>query len=72
MFRFSEFITIKLIKFLYILGMIISLVAAIGIIIAGFGNSMPAGIVFLILSPIVFVIAENTGIRISFSRSLKS
>ena len=47
-FSFSEFITIKLIKILYILGIIFSTIVAIIFIVSGFNISTVVGIIFLI------------------------
>ncbi len=55
-FSFSDFITIKLIKILYILGIIFSGIAAIMVIVNGFNISAGAGIIFLILSPLFFLL----------------
>jgi len=55
-FSFTEFITTKLIKFLYGLGMLLGGVMALGLIIAGFAQSAIMGIVFLVLSPLVFLL----------------
>ncbi|MCF7793473.1 MAG: DUF4282 domain-containing protein [Candidatus Cloacimonetes bacterium] len=55
-FSFSEFITTKVIKFLFILGVVISIILAIGFIVAGFNMSTALGILFLILSPLCFLI----------------
>ena len=55
-FSFSEFITVKLIKILYILGIIFSTIVAIIFIVSGFNISTGVGIIFLILSPIIFLL----------------
>ncbi len=55
-FSFSEFITIKLIKILYISGIIFSTIVAIIFIVSGFNISTGVGIIFLILSPIIFLL----------------
>jgi hypothetical protein len=55
-FSFTEFITTKIIKFIYILGMIVTGLATIGIIIFAFGQSVAVGIVALIFSPLIFLI----------------
>ncbi|MCK4545753.1 DUF4282 domain-containing protein [candidate division WOR-3 bacterium] len=55
-FSFTEFITTKIIKFIYILGMIVTGLATIGIIISGFSQSVVIGIVALIFSPLIFII----------------
>lgn len=54
-FSFTEFITPKLIKFLYILGMLGAGVAAVGFIITGFAQHWAAGILLLVLSPVIFL-----------------
>ena len=55
-FSFTEFITTKLIKFLYGLGMLLGALMALGLIITGFTQSAIVGILFLILSPLVFLL----------------
>ena len=55
-FSFSNFITIELIKILYILGIIFSGIIAIMVIVSGFNISAGAGIIFLILSPVIFLL----------------
>ena len=55
-FSFSDFITLKLIKILYILGIIFSGIATIMWIVSGFNISAGAGIIFLILSPLIFLL----------------
>ena len=55
-FSFSEFITTKLVKFLYGLGMLLGGVAAVGLIITGFVQSVIMGLVFLVLSPLIFLL----------------
>lgn len=55
-FSFTEFITTKMIKFLYGLGMLLGGVVALGMIIAGFAQSAIIGIVFLVLSPLIFLL----------------
>ena len=55
-FSFSEFITIKLIQVLFIIGIIFSAIVALIFIVSGFNISSGAGILFLILSPIIFVL----------------
>lgn len=47
-FSFSEFVTIKLIKILYILGVIFSAIVAIIVFVSGFNISIGGGIIFLI------------------------
>jgi uncharacterized membrane protein YedE/YeeE len=55
-FSFSEFITTKIIKVLYGIGMVLSGIAALVMIVFGFKTSVGTGILFLILSPIAFLI----------------
>ncbi|MFB3923172.1 MAG: DUF4282 domain-containing protein [Terriglobia bacterium] len=55
-FSFTEFITTKLIKFLYGLGMLLGAVMALALIITGFAQSVITGILFLILSPVIFLL----------------
>lgn len=55
-FSFSEFITAKIIKFIFILGLILSGIATLGIIISAFSQSVMFGIFALILSPLIFLI----------------
>ena len=55
-FSFSEFITTKIVKFLYILAVaIVGLVALAGII-AGFSQGAGIGILALLLAPVYFMI----------------
>lgn len=53
---FSDLITPKIIRILYLIGMVIAAIAALAFIITGFGRSIGLGILSLILSPIVFVL----------------
>ena len=56
---FSEFITIRIIKVLFVLAIILAGIAAIGIIIRGFAGpegSAGGGVFALILAPIVFIL----------------
>lgn len=55
-FSFSDFIAIQIVGILYILGIIFAGLAALGIIIAGFSQSFFAGIISIIVSPIVFLL----------------
>ncbi len=55
---FSEFVTTRIIKFLFILALIGSAVAALAIVIAGFGSGSGAiGILALLVSPVVFFLS---------------
>lgn len=58
-FSFDNFITPKLVKFLYVLSLIIVSIAAIGLVIAGLvslGNGSPVGLLSIILAPLVWLI----------------
>ena len=53
---FTEFITIRIIKFLFILGVIFAAIGTLVLIVTGFSNGIGAGIVSLILSPLIFLV----------------
>jgi hypothetical protein len=58
-FSFDNFIAPKLVKFLYVLSLIVVSIAAIVFVIAGLvglGNGTPAGLLALILAPLVWLI----------------
>lgn len=55
-FPFTEFITIKIVKVLYGIGILIAGVAAIGFIISAFESAAIWGILALLVSPIIFII----------------
>jgi len=55
-FSFKEFITLKLLKILYILGILFIGLFILFLILAGFKNSKILGIFCLILSPFIFLI----------------
>ena len=53
---FTEFITIRIIKFLFILGIIFAAIGTLLLIVTGFSNGIGAGILSLILSPLIFLV----------------
>jgi len=53
---FSEFVTARLIKVLFILGVVLSVLGVLGMIIAGFSAGAGRGILMLILSPLIFLL----------------
>ena len=53
---FTEFITIRIIKFLFILGIIFAAIGTLVLIVTGFSNGIGAGIVSLVLSPLIFLV----------------
>ena len=56
-FSFTEFITTSIIKVLYILAVIGSAIAAIGLLISGFASGKAAGVLFaIVISPIAFIL----------------
>lgn len=62
-FSFSEFLTPKIIKILYAIGLVLAAIGALVFIVAGFHRGAGAGIIFLIISPVVFVLYA-LGVRI--------
>ena len=56
-FSFSSFVTTKIIKFVYILAIVLSAIGALGAIGGGFGESIGHGVLMLILSPIIFALS---------------
>jgi Domain of unknown function (DUF4282) len=55
-FSFTEFVTTRLIRLLYAIGVLFAAVAALVAIIRGFDAGAGAGIVALILSPLIFLL----------------
>ena len=55
-FSFSEFVTTKVIKYAYALGIILAGIAAIAVIGSSFAKSIALGILMLILSPFIFLL----------------
>jgi hypothetical protein len=55
-FSFKSFITLSVIKILYILGMVVIALAALVMLISGFSQGVGPGIVALILAPLVAII----------------
>ena len=53
---FTEFITIRIIKLLFILGIIFVAIGTLLLIVTGFSNGIGAGILSLILSPLIFLV----------------
>ncbi len=54
--RFDHLITPKLIRFLYIISMVVLALGALVAIVSGFADSVGSGILLLILAPIVALI----------------
>lgn len=50
--RFDNLITPKLVRFLYIVGMVVLAIGALVWVIAGFANSAGTGVLFLVLAPL--------------------
>jgi hypothetical protein len=53
---FAEFVTTRVIKVLFVIGVVLAGIYALLFILAGFGTSVGLGIVMLVLSPIVFLL----------------
>jgi len=53
---FNELITLKIIRALYLLGILCAGIGAFYLIIEGFGSSFFAGLLALVFSPVVFLI----------------
>ena len=53
---FTEFITTRVIKALFILAIIVSAIAAVVIVVSGFVSGALSGIVLLVISPILFLV----------------
>ncbi len=51
---FSEFVTIRIIKVLFVLAIILSGIFAVGILVAGLAGGAGKGVLALIAAPIVF------------------
>jgi Domain of unknown function (DUF4282) len=55
-FSFSQFVTTQLIRLLYVIGVLIAIVVTIGAIFRAFSESAGAGIVSLIVAPLIFLL----------------
>ncbi len=58
-FSFKEFISLQIVKYLYIIGIVFSAVATLGMIANGFSDmqySFFAGLAKVLFSPVVFVL----------------
>ena len=53
---FTEFVTTRVIKLLFVIGIVFATIGALFVLISGFTQGFFAGIVGLILSPIVFLL----------------
>ena len=56
-FTFTHFVTLNVVKVLYLVAVALVTVAAIGIVIVGFSNGILAGVLTLIAAPLFFIIA---------------
>ena len=56
-FTFSNFITTKLVPVLYGLGLLVAGIMALFFILGGFSQGSGMGLLFLVLSPLVFLFA---------------
>jgi len=55
-FSFKEFVTIKIIKVIYALGIFFAAIGALAVLVKGFQASFLLGILALLLTPVVFII----------------
>jgi len=55
-FSFSEFVAIKVIKLLYVLGVLLAAFGAISVIVKSFASSTLTGVIVLIISPLIFLL----------------
>ncbi|MBC8180325.1 DUF4282 domain-containing protein [candidate division KSB1 bacterium] len=55
-FSFKEFVTIKIIKVIYGLGIFFAAIGALAVLVKGFQASFLLGILALFLTPVVFII----------------
>ncbi|GEM_PF-1125091 len=62
-FEFKEFITVRLASLIYMLAIILISLFTLAFIVDGFSISFLAGILYLIISPIIFLILV-TGTRV--------
>jgi len=53
---FREFLTLKLVKVLYVIGIAIAAVAAVYLVVSAFGQSFAGGLLYVIAAPIVFLL----------------
>ncbi len=53
---FSEFVTTRVIKLLFIIGVFFAAIGTIILIVSGFSDGIGKGIMFLILSPLFFLL----------------
>jgi uncharacterized membrane protein YhaH (DUF805 family) len=60
---FSEFVTTRVIRFLFVVGCLFAAVGSISLIVGGFHDGFLAGIMFLLFSPVVFLFMV-LGVRI--------
>jgi len=53
---FTEFVTTRFIKVLFVIGVVFAVIGAIAAIVGGFSSGVATGILSLILSPILFLL----------------
>ena len=55
-FSFKEFVTIKIIKVIYGIGLFFAAIGALAVLVKGFQAGILLGILALILTPVVFIL----------------
>jgi hypothetical protein len=53
---FSNLVTTKIIKFLYLIAIVLSAITILGFVVGAFSDSVSSGFIMLILSPVVFLL----------------
>ena len=53
---FTEFVTTRAIKLLFIIGVVFAAIGALGLIVGGFSSGAGKGMLVLVLSPLVFIL----------------
>ena len=53
---FSDFVTLKLIKVLYIIGIVFAGISTFMFLVGGFAGGFLPGLISLVLSPVVFIL----------------
>lgn len=55
-FSFSQFVTTRLVRLLYAIGVLFAAVTALGTVIGGFTESAGTGLIALIVAPLIFLL----------------
>jgi Domain of unknown function (DUF4282) len=55
-FRFEQFITPMIVKFVYVLALVVLVIAWLGFLVAGFAESATSGVFVLVVGPILLLL----------------